>query len=110
MRWNVTISPLYVQMLKLSWCVMDSAKCILDHLHPSVHPQVSRCEHIKFRKPRKESSYFALETFIFPSLVFFFIIIMYYYILNCVRYSNPITGLERLLGFQEVEAPRISRQ
>jgi ABC-type microcin C transport system permease subunit YejB len=24
--------------------------------------------------------------------------------------SYPITGLERVLGFQEVEAPRISRQ
>jgi hypothetical protein len=45
------------------------------------------------------------ETFIARS-VFIIIIIGY----SLKRYSNPIAGLDRPLGFQEVEAPRISRQ
>ena len=35
---------------------------------------------------------------------------MYINICKSVLYSRPITGLERPFGFQEVEAPKISRQ
>jgi hypothetical protein len=51
---------------------------------------------------------FRTGNFYFSIAAFFFC--YYFYVLNCVRYSNPITGLERPLGFQEVEASRISRQ